>query len=380
MNNPNLLTRLLKRCGLFILLLPMAFVVMAESQAQVLRLLVWEGYAPAVQRQEFERLVLEKYGVELRMEVSYIAETEDCFRALRLKTADILSPAHNRINDKRFRMFDLGLLLPLNLDNIPNYAEVDSSFKYLPHLTYQGQSYGAPFAWGPYGLIYNADHISEPPTSWNALWDPRYRDKFTVADLGEHNIYITALALGYGEAELKSFDDLDNEGFRVKLASLASNSHELWLGVDTADDLDGMLMATSWGFSLPQLRERGENWKWAPLQEKSPGWIDNFVISHTLKDKPQLKRIAEEWINYTLSAAFQAAVLVEGLSARPVNSHSKELLSKAQIEAVGLDNVASSEELFILMPELDRRTRNGFNLLWNRAMKHRLDRQAQGVQ
>ncbi|MEH6357788.1 MAG: extracellular solute-binding protein [Pseudomonadales bacterium] len=380
MINCNALTWLLKRSSLFILLLSMASPGTAETQAQVLRLLVWEGYAPTLQRQSFERLIQEKYGVELHLEVSYIAETEDCFRALRLKTADILSPAHNRINDKRFRMFDLGLLLPLNLDNIPNYAQVDSSFQYLPHLTYQGQPYGAPFAWGPYGLIYNADQITEPPTSWNALWEPRYRDKYTVADLDEHNIYITALALGYGEADLKSYDELDNERFRDKLASLVSNSHKLWQGVDTADDLDGLLMATSWGFSLPQLRERGGNWKWAPLQEKSPGWIDNFVISHTLKDKPQLRRIAEEWINYTLSPDFQATVLVEGLSARPVNSHSKELLSKELIETVGLGGAASSEELFILMPELDRRTRNGFNLLWRMAMKQRADRQEQGEQ
>lgn len=366
-----MLTWLLKHGGLFFLLLTMAPVVVAETQ--VLRLLVWEGYAPEPQRQEFERHVKEKYGVDLHLDVNYIAETDDCYRALRLKTADILSPAHNRINDKRFRMFDLGLLLPLNLDNIPNYVDLENNFKYLPHLTYNGHPYGVPFAWGPYGLIYNADRINEPPISWNALWEPRYRNLFTVADLGEHNIYITALALGYGEDDLKSFDTLDNERFRTRLASLARSSYRLWQGVDTADDLSGMAMATSWGFSLPQLRERGENWKWAPLQEKSPGWIDNFVISHTLKDKPQLKRIAEEWVNYTLSPSFQAAVLVEGLAARPVNSKTRGLLSSQLIETVGLDDVASSGELFILMPELDRRTRNGFDLLWDRAMKHRTD-------
>jgi len=351
----------------------------AMAEPQLLRLLVWEGYAPQAQQQEFKRHIQEKYGVDIRLEVSYIAETEDCYRALRLKKADILSPAHNRINDKRFRMFDLGLLLPLNLDNIPNYADLENNFKHLAHLTYQKQPYGVPFAWGPYGLIYNADRISTPPTSWNVLWDPHYRNQFTIADLGEHNIYITALALGYSDADLESFDALNNARFRNKLTSLARNSQDMWLGVDTADDLKDMSLATSWGFSLPELRERGENWKWAPLEEKSPSWIDNFVISHTLKDRPQLKRIAEEWINYALSPEFQAAVLVEGLAARSVNSKTKALLSPQLIETVGLDDAASSPELFILMPELDRRTRNGFDLLWNRAMKHRTDWQQQGI-
>jgi len=359
--------------SLFLSLILLAPVACAEPQ--ILRLLVWEGYAPEAQRQDFQQFVQEKYGVELHMEVSYIAETEDCYTALRLKKADILSPAHNRINDKRFRMFDLGLLLPLNLENIPNYADVADNFKNLDHLTYQDKAYGAPFAWGPYGLIYNAELVKEPPTSWNVLWSPRYRNHFTVADLGEHNIYITALALGYDAADLKNYDVLNNEHFRNMLARLARNSNGLWLGVDTADDLNEMSLATSWGFSLPELRQRGKNWKWAPLKEKSPGWIDNFVISHTLKDRPQLKRIAEEWINYTLSPEFQAEVLVKGLSARPVNTKTKQLLSQEMIETVGLDDATASNDMFVLMPELDRRTRNGFDLLWGQAMVQRANGQ-----
>ncbi len=341
------------------------------AEPQILRMLVWEGYAPVAQRQAFQRLVLEKYGVELHMEVSYIAETEDCYTALRLKKADILSPAHNRINDSRFRMFDLGLLLPLNLDNIPNYADLREGFKHLDHLTYEGKAYGAPFAWGPYGLIYNTEKVAQPPTSWQVLWSPQYQDQFMVADLGEHNVYITALAQGYSESDLKSFDRLNNQTFREMLAHLATYSNGLWMGVDTADDLNNKSLAASWGFSLPELKARGENWKWAPLEEKFPSWIDNFVISHTLKDRPQLRRIAEEWINYTLSPEFQAEVLVKGLSARPVNAKTKALLTQEMIETVGLDNATSSNEMFVLMPELDRRTRNGFDLLWKQAMAER---------
>lgn len=344
---------------------------LASAEPQVLRLLVWKGYAPADQRQQFQHYIQEKYAVDLQLEVRYIAETEDCYTALRLKTADILSPAHNRINDKRFRMFDLGLVLPLDLDNIPNYADLEPRFKHLQQLTHAGQAYGIPFAWGPYGLIYNADRVAEPPTSWNALWETRYRDKFTVADLGEHNVYITALALGYGDKALESYDVINTQRFRNKLARLANNSRRLWLGVDSADDMKGMSLATSWGFSLAELKQRGENWKWAPLKEKSPGWIDNFIISHSLKDKPQLKRIAEEWINFTLSPRFQASVLVEGLSARPVNTKARQLLSAELIETMGLDTAAASNGKLVLMPELDRRTRNGFDLLWSKALQQR---------
>ena len=346
---------------------------MVFAEPQTLRLLVWEGYAPEAQRKAFQLYIQEKYNVELHLEVSYISGMADCYTALRLKKADILSPAHNRINDKRFRMIDLGLLLPLNLDNIPNYVDVRDDFKNLDHLTYNDKAYGTPFAWGPYGLLYNADLVQEPPTSWKVLWSPRYRNQYVVSDLAEHNVYITALALGYAPEDLGNFDALNNERFRNMLGRLVKNSHKFWQGVDTASDLKGLSLAASWGFSLPELERRGENWKWAPLQEKIPGWIDNYVISHTLKDRPQLKRIAEEWINYSLSPEFQAEVVVKSLSARPVNLKAKELLSNDVTKVVDLDD--SPRNRFVLMLELDRRTRNGFNLLWDEAVTQREEEQ-----
>jgi spermidine/putrescine-binding protein len=46
-------------------------------------------------------------------------------------------------------MIDAGLLLPLNLDNLPNYQQLNLSFKQLTHLVKDGVHYGLPFAWAP---------------------------------------------------------------------------------------------------------------------------------------------------------------------------------------------------------------------------------------
>lgn len=344
----------------------------AIAKQQVLRLLVWEGYAPQPERELFQNYILEKYGMDLKLEVTYIARAEDCFTALRLKKADILSPAHNRINDKRFRMIDLGLLLPLDLNNIPNYRNLYPSFKALDHLTDEGEHYGAPFAWGPYGLVYNTERFATPPSSWNSLWDPRYRGQFSIADYGEINIYITALALGYAPEALADFDQLNTTEFKQKLSDLVTNAQSLWVGVDTADDLQGLSLGTSWGFALPGLKRRGETWKWADPREGAPGWIDNHVISHTLKDKPKLKRIAEEWINFTISPAFQAKVLIEALGTQPVNSRASTLLTDEQIEEFNLNDPDYFKNKFILMPKLGRRARNGMNILWQEAIQKQI--------
>lgn len=342
--------------------------VFAEKQ-QVLRLLVWEGYAPQAQREQFRKFISEKYSIDVILKVNYIVNAEDGFAALRLKKADIVSPAHNRINDKRFKMIDSGLLLPLNLDNLPNYQQLNASFKHSKHLVKEGVHYGLPFAWGPYGLVYNTAFFDEPPQSWNVLWDPQYKGKYSVADYGEINIYLTALAMGYDKKALSDFDQLNNKAFQAKLTALIGNAKSLWEGVDTADDLMQNKLASSWGFSLPELAKRGEIWKWAYPKEGVPGWIDNHVLSQELADKPQLKRIAEEWINFTISNEFQTRVLVEALGTNPVNMMTVETASEAQKQGFYAKSLSEPRALIVLMPQLDRRTRNGIDNLWNTALK-----------
>jgi spermidine/putrescine-binding protein len=343
--------------------------VFADKQ-QVLRLLVWEGYAPETQRQKFRKLISEKYSIDVILKVNYIVDAEDGFAALRLKKADIVSPAHNRINDKRFKMIDSGLLLPLNLDNLPNYRQLNPSFKYSKHLVKDGVHYGLPFAWGPYGLVYNTAYFDEPPQSWNILWDPKYKGQYSVADYGEINVYLTALAMGYDKKALSDFDQLNNKAFQAKLTSLIANAKSLWEGVDTADDLIQNKLASSWGFSLPELKKRGEIWKWTYPKEGVPGWIDNHVLSQELANKPELKRIAEEWINFTISTEFQNSVLVEALGTNPVNMMTVEKATETQKRGFYATSLSESKALIVLMPQLDRRTRNGIDNIWNTALKH----------
>lgn len=342
--------------------------VFAENQ-QLLRLLVWEGYAPEAQREQFRQYIFDKYSISLTLQVDYIKEAEDGFQALRLKNVDILSPAHNRINDKRFKMIDSGLLLPLNLDNIPNFKELNPSFKRLQHLVKDGTHYGLPFAWGPYGLAYNSDVFNEAPSSWNALWDPKYHGQYSVADYGEINVYLTALAMGYDKEALDDFEQLNNPAFKEKLAQLVTHAQSLWVGVDTADDLYQKSLASSWGFAIPELKKRGELWRWAYPKEGVPGWIDNHVLSRELSDKPELKRIAEEWINFTISEEFQSQVLVQALSTNPVNMVTAKNATAEQKQGFYATSLDDPKALIVLMPELDRRTRNGIDNLWNQALK-----------
>ncbi len=54
-----------------------------------------------------------------------------------------------------------------------------------------GDAYSAPFGWAPYGLIYDADKVATrlggPPTSWNALLDPRVSRKLSDCGIATPN-------------------------------------------------------------------------------------------------------------------------------------------------------------------------------------------------
>lgn len=354
---------------LIILLLSSMVLTAHSAEQEVLRLLVWGGYAPKSQQEKFRQFIADKYSINLTITVSYIAEPEDGFEALRLKKADIVSPAHNRINDKRFRMIDSGLLLPLQLENFSNLKQLDPSFKNLDHLIKDNIHYGLPFAWGPYGLIYNSKLINTPPTSLNILWNPRYSNQLSIANIGEINVFLTALAMGYDKNSLADLNQLDNHEFIHKLAALVSQAKTMWVGVDNADDNEGLALSTSWGFSLAELHARGENWKWVYPKEGVPGWIDNHVISKAVEENPQLQRIAEEWLNFTISKEFQKEVLVETLATHPVNKLALDASTKLQKQLFYASSMNDPEASIILMPMIDRRTRNGMNLMWEKAIQ-----------
>ena len=354
-------------------LLLVIFLIIPFSAAEaedVLNLLIWEGYAPRVQVEKFESYINRKYNQKVTLDIKYLSDPNDFYNAVRSKKADIISPTHNLLKDSKFDLINKNLILPIDLSNIPNYKELFPNLQHADYIVKNTAVYGVPFAYGPYGLAYNAKLIKKPDT-WNALWNPEYANKYTIsADYYEVNIYITALALGYDREMLVNADKLNNPVLKRKLKSLIKNAHSLWTGVDKVEDLTGLLLAAVWGFSLPELNKRGEVWDWAAPREGTIGWVDNYVICYSLKDKPFLRKVAEEWLNFVISPDFQIDVVVHGLGSDPVNMSIKNRLTPAEVLKHHLDEDDYFQKKYMLWPTLTRkRDRNLLKRLWNDALK-----------
>ena len=96
--------------------------------------------------------------------------------------------------DASGRLVEGGDVAPVNVDLIPNYADVIESLKNQPHNTFDGQEYGVPHGRGSNLLLYNTDAVQPAPKSWDVVFDraSEYSGNVTAYD---NPIYIADAAL-----------------------------------------------------------------------------------------------------------------------------------------------------------------------------------------
>ncbi len=350
--------------GMFVEMSPSAL-----TYAEELRILAWDGYMPAEHVEIFTQLIQEKYNVDLDITITSMSSPDDVYKALKNRQTDIVNIVHNLPKDPKYKFIAGKFLAPVDVNNILRYTDLIPALQQADSMTEKGQVYGVPFVYGPYGLAYNTDVVKEAPASWNIFWDPAYAGQYTIgSDYAELNIYMTALSMGIDRDKIAQWDAVKSDEFLTKLTYLAKNAKSLWVGSETADDVQGLPFATAWGGAFAELEKRGESWKMASPAEGTTAAVDNWTLSHTLQKNPSLKRIAEELINYTISPEFQAAT-ARSLGYFPVNLMTKEQMTPEEIEKFHLDDPTYFQENFIPWPLLDKQTRTGFELLWKKATR-----------
>ena len=119
-------------------------------------------------------------------------------------TVDVIIPSDYMIA----RMIQEDMLLPLNFDNIPNYANIDDTFK---NTAFDPENrYSVPYTWGTVGIIYNTKYVDEADvTGWELLWNEKYAGKILMFDNSRDAFGIAQYLLGYdanttGKEELRA--------------------------------------------------------------------------------------------------------------------------------------------------------------------------------
>ena len=139
--------------------------------------------------------VLDIFTEETGIAVDYVnfSQNEDMYTRVSTGAGsyDVIFPSEYMIQ----RLLKEDLLEELNLDNIPNMANVLDS---LLDPSYDPQNaHSIPYMWGTLGIIYNTEMVSEPITSWAALLDERYAGSIYMMDSVRDTIGLALKYLGY---------------------------------------------------------------------------------------------------------------------------------------------------------------------------------------
>ena len=217
--------------------------------------------------------------------------------------------------DASNRLISGGRVQEINVDLIPSWNKVDPRLQNAPWNTVNGKHYGTPYQWGPNVLMYNTEVFSEPPTSWNVVFEEQ-----TLPD-GNSNkgrvqaydgpIYVAdaALYLMHHNPELGIQDPyaLTREQFDAAINLLRQQRqiigrywHDAFIQMDDFKN-EGVVASSTWPFQVNLLKAEGEPVDSVFPVEGSTGWSDTTMM-HINAPHPNC---AYKWLEHSLNPKLQ---------------------------------------------------------------------------
>lgn len=130
----------------------------------------------------------------IKVNYTLFSTNEELYAKMRAGAAnyDVIVPSDYMIG----RMISEGMLKKINFDNVPNYKNVDETYKnanFDPN-----NEYSVPLFWGIVGIIYNKDMVDEADlTGWDVLWNPKYSGNMLMFSNSRDAFALSLLDLGY---------------------------------------------------------------------------------------------------------------------------------------------------------------------------------------
>lgn len=190
-----------------------------------------------------------------------------------------------------------GILAPLDMSKIPNVSKVDKAY-----LT--GDKYGVPGFDGIAGIGYNTkvfqEHGWAPPTSWNDLFDPKYKGHVGLEDVSNNYMY----ELVYQLSEMNGGSANNYVPGITKLATIKPDLQAIYQAdpqVDQAMENGSVWIAPRGGNRILALKEGG-----TPVDFVQPkeGVLPLTVSLTLIKNSPHTAA-AYKLINFWLSPQAQ---------------------------------------------------------------------------
>ncbi len=240
---------------------------------------------------EFNEQTIEGFEELCGVTVVYseFASNEDLLSKIRVDSTayDIIVPTDYMVSI----MAAEGLLRPINLDNIPNFANLNPNLTNTPFDP--NNQYSIPYQWGTIGIGYNVNKVSEPITSWYQV----FSHEGPVAWLEDSRAMmgIALLLLGYDPNTDNPDEIAEARDFLIENGSnvvyIAQDDGQAWLErgeVDIAVEYSGDIFQLIYDCEC-------EDYAYVIPEEGSVRWVDNMAIPVGARN-PELAEVFMDYI------------------------------------------------------------------------------------
>ncbi|MEG2288815.1 MAG: ABC transporter substrate-binding protein [Clostridium sp.] len=217
------------------------------------------------------------------------------------------------------KMKNENLIQKIDFNNIPNYKNIDESFKKPSYDS--NDEYSVPYFWGTFGILYNKTIVTENVDSWDILWDEKYKDEILMFDSVRDTMGIALMKLGYSqnsvnEKELDEAKQLLIDQRPLVLAYVNDEGKDRLLGEEAA-------MGIIYSGDAVTLMEQNENLAYAIPKTGTNKWVDGMCIPSDAENKKE----AELFINFMLDPE-NAVTNIEYIGYSTPNKAALELLDE----------------------------------------------------
>jgi putative spermidine/putrescine transport system substrate-binding protein len=289
-----------------------------------LTLVAWEGYAQPQWVKPFEK----QTGCVVH--AKYAGSSDEMVTLMRQGGGqyDMVSAS----GDASLRLIRGGEVQQMNVALVPEWKNFIPQLQSPPHNTVGGKHYGISLQWGPNTLLYNTKSVQPAPTSWAAIYSPKYKGAVTVPanpiQIADAALYLskTQPSLGISdpyeltEAQLNAAVTLlkGQRPLIKKYWALASDEIELFKNGDA-------VIGAAWPYQYSTLIADKSPVKQIIPSEGATGWADTWMLATHAKDP----NCAYKWVNWVSSPKVQAEQAIS-YGETPVNTQACQFMEKIQ--------------------------------------------------
>ena len=271
-------------CALLVVLI---FTGRSVKSDRVVNVCSWGEYIDERLITEFE----EQTGIRVNYQTA--ESNEALYSLIKMGGADfdVICPSDYMIA----RLIQEDMLAELDYGNIPNFSLIGDQYK---HLSYDPENkYTVPYTWGSVGIIYNTTMVSEPITSWSAMFDPQYAGQVLMINNSRDALMAALCYLGY---DINTTDESQlEEAFQVVKNAKDQGVYQAFVMDEIFQKMEGGNAAISMYYAGDYLTmlENNEDLAFVIPEEGSNWFVDAMCVLKTTQHKEE----AEAWINFMAS-------------------------------------------------------------------------------